>query len=64
MLCYLITIGREFLSNTISAGELASVAQGLGAIAIRDLKSVGVRLGKFLFLDANRNITINIFSDL
>lgn len=64
MLCYLITIGREFLSNTISAGELASVAQGLGAIAIRDLKSVGVRLGKFLFLDVNRNITINIFSDL
>jgi hypothetical protein len=34
-------------------GELASVAQGLGAAAIRDLKSAGVRLGKHICLSCN-----------
>ena len=45
--------------NLFFSGELASVAQGLGAVAIRDLKSVGVRLGKIVFFF---EITILIYS--
>lgn len=35
------------ITESVFEGELASVAQGLGAVAIRDLKTVCVRLSKY-----------------
>ena len=48
--------------NLFFSGELASVAQGLGAVAIRDLKSVGVRLGKTVFFLRDYHINILFFT--